>query len=543
MRIELIVLGIMCVIFVFYMLFVPKRRKTLKKKQSWFKRKKSVKSINDGQYEKNEVAHVAMTGGVTPKLDKSISRIKSNQGYWYQITVLISGEEDKINDFYSNDSEVTREQLLDEFYYPNDREILIKSENGDRYLNRNKVDEIQFIGRKILGNEGMVSETVISETLSGSEDVAPTGIKKDEKPRVESAVESVMGEETFLDRDKQALNNSKEAGRFLRKKKTKSVEVKRLSAKKVNFLAAAFVVVVAVSGILGLVRTYGVGSRVNEVEAQVTDIKKGSQLTEDELGFNPYLLNQFMQSFITRYMTLSNDPDGMKERKLELVDYFANNVKIDDLTNLSIRELTDSELFNIVPHEKYETAQYKVTYQVETIKEETDPKLDLIVDNVKKEEENLVVMTQKTILLNLDFITNETGFSLISNPYMTEFDDYSVVSDGLVKDGDALEKVAEAEKVKVSDFLTIFFGKYAEGSTEELSYMIEKVESLGGGYEFKAVKELEVVKQGDRTVAFVTAEFLELGTNLIHKEEFSLKLKNNKEQLVIEKLTHNLGGF
>ena len=533
MKIEyMAIIGIVMVFLIYMWSIKRKRRSPLKKqaKTSLFKKKKAVATVSDdNQLIQKEQKETAPKVSELIPMETTFFKEKGNRRYWYILELLIQGEDWRTFDFYSESGELTREQLLSDWFFPNNREIAISTEEGTRYLNQSLLAESRMTTRKLMPDDLERSETgqiddltVCSESAVNQSEVLLNELKEDMKGGVENESASNL----VVDTEKESLNLGKNTKRFFKATSVKANDLKRLNAKKVNVAFISITVFCILAGFLGLIRTYGVGSRVTEVEAVMTKLNNG-QSDKLQGAINTLELNQFMSEFLSNYLTISDNEGDQVKRKEGLSYQVADNVKLDDPARDIKREVISHELFNVTTQKHYSTAQYKVSYEVSYKPEGTQE---------EKTEERLVLMS-------VDFVEKEGRFSVVALPYLTDFDDFTAISEGLTANTEEAEQLTTDETTQITDFLPTFFKKYAEGTTEELSYMMSTVERLGDGFNFSKVVESHSIKQDGQLISFVTVEFEEVATQVTHKEQFSLKIATEKEQLVILEMTHNLGGF
>lgn len=101
---------------------------------------------------KNSVRNMAIVQEEPePIIEKNKSEIyleKGDRTYWQQVTLSIEGLSPFVRDFYSYE-QATRERILNEYYYVNDREVLVIDDEGEHYYNQNKIEKIDYLWRKI----------------------------------------------------------------------------------------------------------------------------------------------------------------------------------------------------------------------------------------------------------------------------------------------------------------------------------------------------------------------------------------------------------
>lgn len=535
MDLQKIVLACLVLVFVVYMgvMFSISR----KKKNGLGKSKKQRKKIVEQAAETYEPVEIVRE--VAPmQSDKELYTERGDRTHWYKVTISFDTGSVHEYDFYSYSANFTREEILNKRFYVNDREIMIVDDTGEHYINRSKIEQIDFLERKIL-----VAETDSEESGDSFEEQVEE-IEKEEKEVVKpDSVDSVPKEETELIEEKEEIESAlSKRGRFFKTKKVKRPAIKKMEVKKFNRIFMAFMVFFLFSGVFSLFRTFGIGGRVSQVQAVQEEL---SEKVQSESGTSsesyPFAVNSFMKEFISEYIFLSADQDQMKARKENLKKFYASNVSAEGDELSTSRKLVASELSEIKDHGDYSTATYRVVYAVdipyEEIKKEKNGDSFEDVSYIEYETQ------EKTVVMNIDFVEKENNYSIISTPYFSALTISDTEFEGVVKNEES-GKALNADRLKeLQTFLDIFFEKYATGTNEELQYFMKNVESLGGGYKVEAIESVEAFSHEEYTTVYVKVTFTEKDSGLKHKESFSLKLIKEEEQYKVNDLKHNLGGF
>lgn len=536
MDLQQIILSGLFLIFIVYMGFMYRLRR--KKKNGLGKNgrrqkrtfEKVSKSVNDSKME-------TFNDFIPVTIDKKLYTEKGDRVHWYKITISFNSGDVKEYDFYSYSSDISREEILNQRFYVNNHEILIVDESGDHYINRNKIDQIDFLERKILANQSD------SKELGDLFEEQVQEIEREEMSDIANSVIDSMNEEFKTFEQKEEIESAySKRGRFFKIKKVKRPSVKKVEVKYFNRIFIVVMAFILLSGVFALVRTFGIGGRVNQVEA--VQKKLSGKISTESVNIDetyPFQINSYLSEFISEYMFLSADQDQMKARKESLAKFYASNIPIDNDELSTSRKLISSELVDLSQKENYSTASYRVVYSV-----------DIAFEKVKKEKsgdsfENVSYVEyenqEKTAVMNIDFIEKNGKVSIISPPYFSAINIENAGFEGVSKNEDTSNALKADQIKEIHSFLDIFFEKYASGTNEEIQYFMKNVESLGGGYTVDSVESVEAFTHEDYVTVYANVTFVEDDSNLKHKENFSLKLAKEEKQYKVNELKHNLGGF
>ncbi|MBL1228942.1 conjugal transfer protein [Enterococcus sp. BWB1-3] len=467
---------------------------------------------------------------------------KGDRTYWYRISIFLENGESSEYDFYSYNNSLTKEYILKDRFYVNDHELLIVDEAGEHYINRKKIEQIDFLRRKILENQQAADaneEKKLERTTSDA--------SSDFMLETEGIPAELLKELAADYTEKRVWENHKKSSEkprlFSKNKKIKRPSIRKVEAKKVDRIFISIIVVILCSGLFALMRTFGIGAKVEKVSA--TQNRMTEQLDLQSMAMNtdgyPFEMNRFMQSFIDQYIPLSNDSSAMVERAEQLKNFCIEGVSFNQEVSSVKRVLVSSELSEVKKQDTFSTACYKVTYSLEIPKEQ--------VRQVSGQNENEwetyleYSWEEQTVYLAIDFIGEDGLFSIISYPYFKDLEQRKIETNELVRNELHDTAVNDEQIEEINQFLAIFYAKYAGGSREELSYLMDEAESLGGNFQLKDFELMEAFDQGTHFTVYSKANFTEEKSGFAHKENFSMQLIKENGQLKIKELTHNLGGF
>mgnify|MGYP005984176079 FL=1 len=327
-----------------------------------------------------------------------------------------------------------------------------------------------------------------------------------------------------------------EAQRFSKKKPITLPALKSRREKIIDRLFLIVVLLILSSGIFALVRTFGIASRIEQLVASQPPLNESlSQTTGGSAssGF-PFEMNLFLQTFIEHYIPLSNDGAAMADRAEQLRPFCVEEISFNSSPAPIKRTLVSSELSGIKESEGFVTACYKVTYELEVPTQQINGEGEMYMDYTFQEE---------TIFLAMDVIQQGELFTIISYPYLKAVEQPFMEAQQLIREDSTEVLIVGEQAEEVQQFLSIFLSKYAEGATEELTYLMDETESLEEGYQLREIEHVQVFQQGQEFLAYVTVSFDKVSLGLVHTEAFSIKLVKENEQLRVKELRHNLGGF
>jgi hypothetical protein len=299
-------------------------------------------------------------------------------------------------------------------------------------------------------------------------------------------------------------------------------------------------------------RTGFLNEKVNvyqdEAEAQIASL--------NETGFaNSPAGEAYASKFIETYVNIPNDEKQREERANTLQSFLAEGLKFGKLENLSefkgkrvlksaslydVKDVNEDaasyvfhinyELFNVV--EKKEQLEVKNTNnegKEEVVKEE---KVTIIDKSLGKKEQMIVVRLG----------TDGNSFNIIEQPYyqaLTSETRLVAVQDQT----DQAKKNVQVED-ELKQFATQFFTSYTTNSIEEMSYLMEKPESLKDLYEYKGLEDF-VVYDDEKEGQYILKTLVllqETNTGLQTKHPFTLVVSKENNKFYVQEFKHTLGG-
>lgn len=460
----------------------------------------------------------------TPTIDKKeeskIYLVKGDRTDSYKITVRLNNEIYE-KEYYAYVSTISREQILNEFYYVNEREIVLIDEEGEHYYNQQAIERIDFIHRKILTSQIDQEEQEEQEVPEKQE------VLKQEQIR-ENEVKEETEEKQEIDNDSNVANEEQfstvelesKPKKFFKKDKTRKQSLKPMQAKTFNRLFLASLVLLVSISVLGFTRTLGLSSRVDKVQASVTQLPKEFAGSNESNYSSIYRMNFYMEGFFEAYIPLSTNSVEMSTRNEALKSYFADNVSLKLESSTVNREFISSELIDVDTTDKIIHAKYRVVSLTEQAEE-------------KGKDQSVYVV---------HLVENNGKFSLVSLPSISKNESFKTGFSGIEVEEEG-NKLTDTDHTNVNDFCELFLKKYASGTEAELEYMMNDVESMGESYTLESIDTSEYYDSEGSIHGYVRATFKENATSALHQEDFSFEISKEGDQYKIIKMNHYLGGL
>ncbi|PTO34754.1 conjugal transfer protein [Enterococcus mundtii] len=490
-----------------------------------FLQQKNVKAmeqvIEEGE-ETRQQGHFSEleTPTIVKNEESKIYLVKGDRTDSYKITVRLNNEVYE-KEYYAYVSTISREQILNEFYYVNEREIVLIDEEGEHYYNQQAIERIDFIHRKILTSQIDQEEQEVTDVPEKQEVLQQEQIRENEgKEETEEKQEidndsNVSNEEQF---STVALESKPK--KFFKKDKNRKQSLKPMQAKTFNRLFLASLVLLVSISVLGFTRTLGLSSRVDKVQASVTQLPKEFAGSNESNYSSIYRMNFYMEGFFEAYIPLSTNSVEMSTRNEALKSYFADNVSLKLESSTVNREFISSELIDVDTTDKIIHAKYRVVSLTEQAEEK--------------------VKDQSVYVVHL--VENNGKFSLVSLPSISKNESFKTGFSGIEVEEEG-NKLTDADHTNVNDFCELFLKKYASGTEAELEYMMNDVESMGEAYTLESIDTSEYYDSEGSIHGYVRATFKENATSALHQEDFSFEISKEGDQYKIIKMNHYLGGL
>ncbi|ONN40452.1 conjugal transfer protein [Enterococcus mundtii] len=480
---------------------------------------KAMEQVIDEGEETRQQGHFREleTPTIVKNEESKIYLVKGDRTDSYKITVRLNNEVYE-KEYYAYVSTISREQILNEFYYVNEREIVLIDEEGEHYYNQQAIERIDFIHRKILTSQIDQEEQEVPEKqeVLKQEQIRENEGKEETEEKQEIDNDSnVSNEEQF---STVALESKPK--KFFKKDKNRKQSLKPMQAKTFNRLFLASLVLLVSISVLGFTRTLGLSSRVDKVQASVTQLPKEFAGSNESNYSSIYRMNFYMEGFFEAYIPLSTNSVEMSTRNEALKSYFADNVSLKLESSTVNREFISSELIDVDTTDKIIHAKYRVVSLTEQAEEK--------------------VKDQSVYVVHL--VENNGKFSLVSLPSISKNESFKTGFSGIEVEEEG-NKLTDADHKNVNDFCELFLKKYASGTEAELEYMMNDVESMGEAYTLESIDTSEYYDSEGSIHGYVRATFKENATSALHQEDFSFEISKEGDQYKIIKMNHYLGGL
>lgn len=490
----------------------------------FLQRKKTKATEQEGREEEETRQPVHFRELETPtsvkKEESKIYLVKGDRTDSYKITVRLNDEIYE-KEYYAYDSTISREQILNEFYYVNEREIVLIDEEGEHYYNQQAIERIDFIHRKILTSQIDQEEQEVTDVPEKQEVLQQEQIRENEgKEETEEKQEIDNDSNVSNEEQLSTVELESKPKKFFKKDKTRKQSLKPMQAKTFNRLFLASLVLLVSISVLGFTRTLGLSSRVDKVQASVTQLPKEFAGSNESNYSSIYRMNFYMEGFFEAYIPLSTNSVEMSTRNEALKSYFADNVSLKLESSTINREFISSELIDVDTTDKIIHAKYRVVSLTEQAEEK--------------------VKDQSVYVVHL--VENNGKFSLVSLPSISKNESFKTGFSGIEVEEEG-NKLTDADHKNVNDFCELFLKKYASGTEAELEYMMNDVESMGEAYTLESIDTSEYYDSEGSIHGYVRATFKENTTSALHQEDFSFEISKEGDQYKIIKMNHYLGGL
>src|SRR5699024_12835328 len=94
------------------------------------------------------------------------------------------------------------------------------------------------------------------------------------------------------------------------------------------------------------------------------------------------------------------------------------------------------------------------------------------------------------------------------------------------------------EQQEVEEWVEDFFHDYAEGTKDDMAYMLDDPEGLNGVQDFKDLEEIDVYKEDNIYVAKVVENIEETELNITHQEPYTLYIKRKEGKFYVKSMKH-----
>ncbi len=333
-----------------------------------------------------------------------------------------------------------------------------------------------------------------------------------------------------------------------KKDSRKLPKAKKGNGKALRFVLWALLLILVVAAPLAFIRS-------GNALISTADNEKTLQKVQEHVGgvqdYSRQEIEVFGDHVVDAYMNIPQKGEKRSENAEQLKRYFAEGVPIPSYNEFKgYRVLENKTLYNIKEHQGRIILQYKVDYtnvaveevekEVEKeVKEGDETKTKTVTETVEEEHK-----TAKSALLNLLIHADQGRYIVAGNPYYSDIP--TLIGEGkrITNSRDGQEQVGTQKKQQIQTWLEEFFTTYAEGNQEELHYMMEYPQSLGGLQSFVSLQDVHIypIEGEQRYVVKTGVTFQEQDIPVQHKENFTLKIEKRDDRYYVQELTNTLGG-
>jgi hypothetical protein len=262
----------------------------------------------------------------------------------------------------------------------------------------------------------------------------------------------------------------------------------------------------------------------------------------------------YASEFINTYINVSHDEKVREEREKTLQGFLAEGLQVGGLENLTDfhgkRVLKSASLYDVKDvGEDAASYVYEIEYELFKTLEKKE-QVDVKKNNEGKEEavkEEQVTAQEESLgtkeqLIVVRLGTDGNSFNVIEQPYYQALPSETRMT--AVQDQTDTSKMNVKVEDEIKQFATQFFTSYTTNSTQEMSYLMEKPESLKDLYQYKGLEDF-VVYDGEKEGQYIvkTLVLLQEGdTGLQTKHPFTLVVSKENNKFYVRALKHTLGG-
>lgn len=315
-------------------------------------------------------------------------------------------------------------------------------------------------------------------------------------------------------------------GKKFKKEKAETRELpkgNRTNAKTIRIIVWSVLVIVMGAGILGFLRANSALTQAKQANAELQD--EAEQNLENQEAYESPQFEVYANRFVEDYMNIPKDSDSREGYEENLGEYFVSDEYMPDMKEFEgKRELKNKTYYGMKQEENHVIAQYKVNYTIES-SEDDEP-------------------TEKENMLNIP-IKYDEGFAVVEPVFFEdvpslENNEQAEVDNGYDEESD--NELSMNEQQEVEEWVEDFFHDYAEGTKDDMAYMMDDPEGLNGVQDFKDLEEIDVYKEDNIYVAKVIANFEETEVNITHQEPYTLYIKQKEGKFYVQSMKQTLGG-
>ena len=333
------------------------------------------------------------------------------------------------------------------------------------------------------------------------------------------------------------------------KKQPKPVIQKEEKATSIRTVRLSFLILtlfLVISGPIALFQSSKMQGKIKNEQAALTQAIQEELSKSVNTSVASELYKQFLQPFITTYISIPTDQKTFEERFNTLQDTYFNFELAEEKNTGIERKLLSANFYDLVNEKGQRIAKYRIVYEViSPVTKEREVK--------KKEGNKEVTIKEKYIdyeksevktLLNIPFVQlDNQSFKVTTYPYFSM--EPPLTSGKILQstiDRSQYQRLDNKEEKAIISFVQTFLEKYVSNSIEDMSFLMKEPELLTGDYQIGDVTIEPLIKE-KQIVVFVTFKLVDGQTKSSHIETMTLGLKHRDNTYFIEKLQHYLGGI
>ncbi|WP_348922166.1 conjugal transfer protein [Enterococcus rotai] len=289
-----------------------------------------------------------------------------------------------------------------------------------------------------------------------------------------------------------------------KEKAEKTPKVKKVSRKKATTaVSISFVALLIFSGV-AVIRSNVMATNMSETVKKVEKLEKQEKPQETK-EIDVVSLSHYVTGFVKEYITYDSDEKDTDKRFKRLSTYVSFDAgQLDEgIKGKYKRTLKSAELSEVETSSESLLAHVTVSYE-------------------EKLEKKTI---QKSEVLVLPIVEKDGLYAIVSRPYILALE----MPKGKTTPLETVKKpldVDAKERKKMETFLTLFFGKYAQGNKEELALLMKEPVLTTGSMKFKELEKgslnFFVTKEKELQGVQVSAVFEDKESKVTHVENFTL---------------------
>lgn len=295
-------------------------------------------------------------------------------------------------------------------------------------------------------------------------------------------------------------------------------DVRTVNQGFVNLLVYGGLIVFVLIGSVSGFRAISLYNQVETLKNQVQEYEAVSkEISSIKGGIDVSKVRQYMSDFLKVF--INYESTSSDSRLQELDKYFAFSMSNYTDTVKESRALTGQSLIAVAEEEDFYIADIKLSY-----------------DTVESGQ-----TVSRVRVLAVPFQISDGLLSIISPPYFKQEDVLLGEAEPLKRrDIDEVEQVDEGLQKSVSEFLVVFFEKYASSNETDLKLLMNESYFMGGQYVVDTIQEntLLIYKESEYVVVQVTVDFMDSGSGAVHSENFTLHLVEQDSGWYVKDLYH-----